>query len=76
MKKCVSMYVLLVCLPLLGFLLCASFGRAFGVKGTPLVATLCVGVSGVLSVCCLYEVGLCGSPCYIHCAPWFHSSVA
>jgi proton-translocating NADH-quinone oxidoreductase chain L len=69
------MYVLLVCLPLLGFLHCASFGRAFGVKGTPLVATLCVGVSGVLSVCCLYEVGLCGSPCYIDCGPWFHSEL-
>ena len=66
------MYLLLVCLPLVGFLLSCGFGRFFGFRGAPLISTACVAFTAILSCVAFYEVGICGSPCYIHFAPWFH----
>ena len=66
------MYLLLVCLPLLSFLLACGFGRFFGLRGAPLLTTLCVASTALLSLVAFYEVGVCGSPCIIHFAPWFH----
>ena len=31
--------------------------------------------SAVLSFCALYEVGVCGSPCYIQFLPWFQTEM-
>ena len=69
------MYLLLVCLPLLSFLLCCGFGRFFGYRGSPILATVCVALSALLSILAFYEVGICGSPCYLDFAPWFHSEL-
>lgn len=69
------MYLLIVLLPLLGFCSAAGFGRFLGFRGAALVTTLCVASSAILSCIAFYEVGLCGSPCYIRCAPWFVSEM-
>tara|TARA_B100000767_G_scaffold275698_1_gene314422 strand:+ start:3159 stop:5171 length:2013 start_codon:yes stop_codon:yes gene_type:complete len=69
------MYLLLICLPLLSFLLACGFGRFFGIRGTPIIATFCVACTSALSLVAFYEVGICGSPCIIHFAPWFHSEL-
>ena len=69
------MYLLLVCLPLLSFLLCCGFGRFFGYRGSPILATVCVALSALLSILAFYEVGICGSPCYLDFTPWFHSEL-
>jgi NADH-ubiquinone oxidoreductase chain 5 len=66
------MYLLLVCLPLVGFLLSCGCGRFFGFRGAPLISTACVAFTALLSCVAFYEVGMCGSPCYIRFAPWFH----
>ena len=65
------MYLLLVALPLVSFLLSASCGRFFGLRGTPVLATTLVAGSALLSVAAFYEVGVCGSPVLIPFAPWF-----
>ena len=69
------MYLLLICLPLLSFLLACGFGRFFGIRGTPILTTFCVACTSALSLVAFYEVGICGSPCIIHFAPWFHSEL-
>ena len=65
------MYLLLVFLPLLGFLLAAGCGRYFGTRGTPLITTSCVALSASFSLIAFYEVGFSGSPCYIKGVSWF-----
>ena len=69
------MYLLLVFLPFFGFLLVTLFGRFFGYRGAPLLSTSTVLASAVLSFCALYEVGVCGSPCYIQFLPWFQTEM-
>jgi len=69
------MYLLLVFLPFFGFLLVTLFGRFFGLRGAPLVTTFSVMTSCFLSFCALYEVGVCGSPCYIQFLPWFQTEM-
>jgi len=69
------MYLLLVFLPFFGFLLVTLFGRFFGYRGAPLVTTFAVLCSSVLSFIALYEVGICGSPCYIQLLPWFQTEM-
>ena len=69
------MYLLLVFLPFFGFLLVTLFGRFFGYRGAPLLSASTVLASAVLSFCALYEVGVCGSPCYIQFLPWFQTEM-
>ncbi len=69
------MYLLLVFLPFFGFLLVTLFGRFFGYRGAPLVTTFAVLCSSLLSFIALYEVGICGSPCYIQLLPWFQTEM-
>ena len=69
------MYLLLVFLPFFGFLLVTLFGRFFGLRGAPLVTTFSVMTSCFLSFCALYEVGVCGSPCYVQFLPWFQTEM-
>jgi len=69
------MYLLIVLLPLLGFCSAAGFGRYLGFRGAGLITTSLVGLSAVLSMIAFYEVGFCGSPCYIKLAPWFESEM-
>jgi len=69
------MYLLLVFLPFFGFLLVTIFGRFFGYRGAPLIASTAVIASSILSFFALYEVGICGSPCYIQLLPWFQTEM-
>jgi proton-translocating NADH-quinone oxidoreductase chain L len=71
-SKDFCMYLLIVCLPLVGFLLACGFGRFFGSRGAPMLTTFCVALSACFSGFAFYEVGLCGSPCHISFVPWFH----
>ena len=69
------MYLLLVFLPFFGFLLVSLFGRFFGYRGAPLISASAVICSALLSFVALYEVGICGSPCYIELLPWFQTEM-
>jgi NADH-ubiquinone oxidoreductase chain 5 len=69
------MYLLIVFLPLFGFLSASLFGRFIGYRGSAFITTGCVGLTACLSALAFYEVGLCSSPCYIECAPWIQSEM-
>jgi proton-translocating NADH-quinone oxidoreductase chain L len=69
------MYLLIILLPLLGFMSAAGFGRFLGMRGAALVTTTCLALCAFLSCLAFYEVGLCQSPCYIQLAPWFVSEL-
>lgn len=69
------MYLLIVFLPLFGFLSASLFGRFIGYRGSAFITTGCVGLTACLSAIAFYEVGLCSSPCYIECAPWIQSEM-
>ena len=69
------MYLLIVILPLLGFIMAGGFGRFLGYRGAPLVSAGCVSLSSILSFIAFYEVALCQSPCYVKLAPWISSEM-
>jgi NADH-ubiquinone oxidoreductase chain 5 len=69
------MYVLLVCLPLMGFVFSSLFGRYIGARGAGLLTTTLLALSTLLSSIVFYEVGLCGSSCAIHLSPWFYCEI-
>ena len=65
------MYLFIVILPLLGSIIAGGFGRFCGFRGAALITTSCVFLSFTCSLLAFYEVALCASPVYIHCADWF-----
>jgi proton-translocating NADH-quinone oxidoreductase chain L len=65
------MYLLIIILPLLGSISAGIFGRFFGFRGAAILTTSCVFLSFLCSTIAFYEVALCASPVYIHCAGWF-----
>jgi len=69
------MYLLLILFPLFGFLGAAGFGRFLGSRGAAFFTTLLVMLSSFFSLIAFYEIGICGSPCYIDCARWFQSEM-
>jgi len=69
------MYLLIVFFPLFGFLGAAGFGRFLGKRGACIFTTTLILCSAFLSIIAFYEIALCGSPCYIHGAPWFFSEM-
>jgi NADH-ubiquinone oxidoreductase chain 5 len=64
------MYLLLIFLPLLGFIISISFGRYLSPKGTALITCGFMLLSLLLSLISFFEVGLCRCPVYIRLAPW------
>jgi len=64
------MYLNIIFLPLAGALVVGFFGRKFGPKGCSLLSTCCAGFTFLTSLFVFYEVGLQGSPCYIHLTNW------
>ena len=69
------MYLNVVLLPLFSALTAGFFGRNLGPKGSGLLTTFCIGVTFLLSLFIFYEVGLQGSPCYIHLLNWIDLEV-
>ena len=64
------MYLLIVMLPLFGALISGLGGRFLGRYGSSILSTLCVFISGMLSVMVFYEIGICGNICFISLNPW------
>ena len=64
------MYLLLIFLPLLGFIISISFGRYLSPKGTAFITCSFMVLSFILSVVSFFEVGVCRCPVYIRLAPW------
>ena len=60
------MYIPLIFLSFIGFCTAGLFGRHIGPKGSAIVTTSCLISSFLLSLFAFYEVGLMGSPVYIH----------
>jgi len=75
LEKTYFMYLLIVLFPLIGFCGAAGCGRWLGSRGAAVFTTTLVGLSALLSFFAFYEVGLCGSPCYIFLSPWFVSEL-
>ena len=64
------MYLLLIFLPLLGFVTSISFGRYLSPKGTAFITCNFMLISLFLSVVSFFEVGLSRCPVYIRLSPW------
>ena len=69
------MYLLIVFLPLLGFLIASTAGRFIGKTGAQLITTSCLFLSACLSTVAFYEVGLLGYPCHVQLANWIDSEL-
>ena len=67
------MYLLLVFLPLLGFLNAGLFGRFMGPKGSSVLTVNCLLFSFFFSVFTFYEVALIGTNVYVNLAIWIDS---
>lgn len=65
------MYLLIVTLPLLGFLLVGCFGRYFGTRGSGLLTTSCVFFSFLSTCLAWYEVTQSGTLVYLRIGSWF-----
>jgi NADH:ubiquinone oxidoreductase subunit 5 (subunit L)/multisubunit Na+/H+ antiporter MnhA subunit len=60
-------------MPLMGSFLSGFFGRAIGPSGAGIITLAGVLTSLSISFFAFFEVGLCGSPCYITYLTWFNS---
>ena len=74
-KNIISMYLLLVFLPLAGSLQAGLLGRFLGSKGAAIITTGCVASSALLSWTTFYEVALSGSMCHVPLSSWFSSEL-
>jgi NADH-ubiquinone oxidoreductase chain 5 len=70
-----KMYLTIVFLPLIGATIAGFFGRYVGSRGASLITAILVSTSAILSLVAVYEVGLSGSPCYIHLTSWIDSEM-
>lgn len=64
------MYLSIVFLPLIGSILCGSFGRFLTPKGSALVSLFAIVTACAISIVLFFEVGISGSPCYVKLSPW------
>ena len=64
------MYLLLIFLPLLGFIISISLGRHLSPKGTAFITCGFMLMSFFLSIVSFFEVGLSRCPAYVKLAPW------
>jgi NADH:ubiquinone oxidoreductase subunit 5 (subunit L)/multisubunit Na+/H+ antiporter MnhA subunit len=69
------MYLLLIFLPLIGFVLSICFGRLLSPKGSSLITCSLMILSFFLSAISFFEVGLSRCPTYIRLAPWIDSGL-
>jgi NADH-quinone oxidoreductase subunit L len=67
------MYTAIVFLPLLGSAIAGLFGRFIGARGSELVTTVLLFVSGVLSCYAFYDVALLGHGQVVRIAQWITS---
>nr|BBD14148.1 NADH dehydrogenase subunit 5 [Ophirina amphinema] len=69
------MYLLIVFIPLVTSLVSGLGGRFIGKLGSQVLTSLGVLMSATLSSVAFYEVGICGSPCYVEFLPWISSDM-
>ncbi len=69
------MYLLLVFLPLIGFIFAGLFGRYLGSNGSAIITTGCLTLSLFISFFTFYEVGLMGCATYIKLSTWIDSEM-
>ena len=69
------MYLLIVFLPLLGFLSASLFGRVIGSKGSATITTVLLFFTLFLSFSAFFEVGLNQSNVYIEIGTWVKSEI-
>jgi hypothetical protein len=62
------MYLLILFLPLLSFLVAASFGGHIGRAASAAITTSCIFITAVLSTIAFYEVALAEAACYVQAA--------
>ena len=67
------MYLVLVFLPLIGFLTAAMFGRFISPKGSCFITVLLLLITFLISIFAFYEVAFIGCPVYIKLVPWINS---
>lgn len=67
------MYLSILILPLLGSITSGLLGRKVGITGAHLITCSCLILSSVLATVAFYEVGICGSPVFIHLVSWVDS---
>lgn len=68
------MYLLIIFLPLIGFLITSIFGRYIGKQGSILLTTTLIAISSLLSFFVFYEVVLCHSVCSLKLFTWIDSN--
>nr|WCH57960.1 NADH dehydrogenase subunit 5 [Hypnea marchantiae] len=69
------MYLCIVLLPLLGALFSGLLGRWIGSKGSCILTTFCVLLSGVFSGIAFFEVGLSGTIIHLILESWIESGL-
>ena len=69
------MYLLILVLPLLGFIVIGLLGRFVGRYGASILSILCVVISLLLSLCAFYEISFLKTVCYINLANWILSGM-
>lgn len=69
------MYLNIIFLPLCGSIFAGLGGRWLGSKGSCIVSTTCLALSGLLSLCAFYEVGLYGGKCAFTLIPWINADL-
>ena len=69
------MYLLIIFLPLIGFLNAALFGRKIGPQGAAILTVNCLVVTFMLSFFAFYEVALVGCCTYIKLSAWINSEL-
>ena len=67
------MYLLILVLPVFGFISAALFGRKIGSKGSSIVTTSCLALCCLISFFSFYEVALVGCCTYIKLITWIDS---
>ena len=69
------MYLLIVFLPLIGFLISSLFSNYISKKGSIYITIICMVISALIAFIIFYEVILCHSICTIKLFPWIESNI-
>jgi NADH:ubiquinone oxidoreductase subunit 5 (subunit L)/multisubunit Na+/H+ antiporter MnhA subunit len=68
------MYLLIVILPLLSAILAGFFGRYIGEKGSVILTTTLIMITGLISIMAFFSVGVEGNPVYFKVTTWIDSA--
>lgn len=69
------MYLLIIFLPLLGFILTSLFGKIIGKQGVNIIILIFITLSSILSFIIFYEIVLSHNICIISLTKWFESNI-